>query len=81
MIIRVKLVKRITDDGVDFVRDEVPLGTLYEFNSDTLVNRDWRNLIANVVVTRPSAVVVRVDNGSKGWMPIELFEVDSEQTS
>lgn len=73
-IVKTTLKARTTQDGVDFIKDEVPLGKQYWIDLDSVRQGVWLNTDRNIEVTRPMAMVFAKEDGSDaGWMPLELF--------
>lgn len=80
---RAKLIRLRTLDGLNGVRQGIPLGTMYRVAPDTVCFMKWGNESApGKMVARSSIYVGPGDDGSvSGWMPLELLELESNLMS
>lgn len=76
MRVKAFLIARNTADGMDFVRDEVPLGKVYWIDPASIRDKEW------VRSDRPGTIVrqvVKTYSGPKGmftgFFPLELLKV------
>ena len=67
---RARLVKLKTDDGLFEVRDEVPLGKMYDVWLDSKKVVEGKNTVKNIFWKRE---VIWVSNFR--WIPTELLEI------
>lgn len=70
MIQRMKLVKRITDDGLLEMEDDVPLGKEYIVDTDTMREATLQYLPSHKI--HKKMIVTEVQTGT--WLAMELLE-------
>ena len=70
-----KLAKHVTSDGLCSVRDEVPIGTVYTVDVDSICELEWGNEGSSVVTARQSIHASASATGRDGWLPLELLEM------
>ena len=76
---KARVVKRDTEDGVNFLLDEVPIGFIYELDADSIHDLDWLDKRTGKTTKRATAIVYgsATNKGSAiGWMPLELFALE-----
>lgn len=69
-IVKAKLVKLVTDDGLVCVHDNVPIGKEYLIDYDTMHVAQGHNTEKNVDWEK-----IIVFDLLGGWLPIELLEI------
>lgn len=69
MIVTAILVKRITDDGLHEIHDNIPLGKKYQIDLSTIKKVDGYNHVKNISWKQREIVEVAFD----GWYPTELL--------
>jgi hypothetical protein len=69
-IVKAKLIKLITDDGLFSLEDGIPLGKEYLVDYDSMHIAQGRNVEKNVDWEK--MIICDVFGG---WMPIELLEI------
>jgi hypothetical protein len=82
------LTKRVTDDGVDFIKDDVPIGTLYEVDEKSVQLLSWYDKRTEKITPRPCILVftsyhkdfhgVKNSVDRPGWLPLELFNLEAD---
>jgi hypothetical protein len=81
------LIKRNTDDGVEFIKDDVPIGEIYEVDEKSIQSMLWGDLHTGKQTSRLSiSVLTSYHKGSTGgnskerpgWLPIELFNLEAD---
>jgi len=72
MIVKAKLIKRKTDDGLIELEDHVPLGKVYEVDLSTRAIRRGKNIEKSVFWERE----IILTEGQ--WFPTELLEICEE---
>lgn len=70
MIVQVRLIKRITDDGLMEIRDEVELGRLYRVDMAT---RHTMRLLHDSGAVHEKEMIRCYPPGN-GWLPVALLE-------
>ena len=75
-IIKGKLIKRISDDGLIDVQDHVPLGKEYFIDSDTIRTYTLMNARLNKIHKKQLGVDIIEDD----LFPIELLEFEHERS-
>lgn len=72
-IVKAKLIKRCTDDGIVEMNDNVPLGKTYNVDLDTIYKIEMIDTEKNVQKKRE---VIHDILG--GWIPLEMLEIRKE---
>ena len=80
MLVRAKVVKRNTSDGVEFLFDEVPIGFIYFADPQTRTFMEWYSLVHRKSVIRESIEVygsaLKHPRNTIGFMPTELLDIE-----
>jgi hypothetical protein len=71
-VLKAKLVKLQTDDGLVRLNPDVELGKTYLVYPESIKQIGWHNTEVNQTVRRESIWVE-----PSGWMPLELLEVEA----
>jgi hypothetical protein len=70
------LVRKATKDGTIEVKDEVPLGKIYEVDLDSICVGEWFQIKNGQLVRSKRAAIITYENGrASGRMPLELFDL------
>ena len=70
MIVKAKLIKRKTDDGLVEVHDHVPLGRIYQVDLSTRKMSRGMNLNTGQIWERETVLIEGL------WFPTELLEIE-----
>ena len=73
--VKATLVKKITDSGIDFIKDEIPLGKVYEVLPESIsegINLDSRTGECSTL----TIILASNDDGTFGWLPLELLKLE-----
>ena len=81
MIVVAKVVKRDTEDGVEFFHEDVPIGAKYLAESLTRGPVEWGDTKTGKKTTRDSILIVgrhseRNRGRAIGYVPTELLSID-----
>lgn len=75
VLVEARLVKRDTGDGVDFIKNSVPIGKVYWINLETLRQGSWYKTSTGKTVLRQTVDTYDKTSGFKdGSLPTELLE-------
>lgn len=70
-LVKAKLIKHVTNDGLMEMKNDIPLGKIYNVDSDTL-----RNVRAYNVEKRKHHIKMMVmDVNNNAFLPMELLEI------
>ena len=84
MKVRAIVAKRDTEDGTEFLLDEVPIGFVYEADLASIQISEWCNPKTKKTTARVSIHVTGSATGkgnSTGIMPLELFRLEPASSS
>lgn len=70
------LIKHTTDDGLVEMKDDIPLGKIYQVDLDTIRNGEGFNTVKKVKWERE--VVDVLDGQHWKWMPTEILSIERE---
>jgi hypothetical protein len=79
MQVKAIVVKRSTEDGVTFLRDEVPIGFAYLADTLDICTMSWYNTKTSKTTDRPCIWCKGSYTGIEpveGYMPMELFKLE-----
>ena len=73
-VVKAKLIKRCTNDGVVEMNDNVPLGRTYSVDLDTIYKFEMINTEKKVQKKRQV-----IHDVLGGWLPLEMLEIQKEE--
>lgn len=73
-VVEATLVKRITDDGLVEIRDEIPLGQVYQVDLETVCMMRGLHIQSRALWEREMIW----DAVAGGYLPTELLEIESQ---
>jgi hypothetical protein len=83
-LVKAKMVKRATDDGVEFFLDEVPIGFVYHADLDSRKRLKWGDRETGDWTVRDSIMIygsALVDPNEIGYCPTELLEIEDQKVN
>ena len=84
MKVRAIVAKRDTEDGTEFLLDEVPIGFVYEAELASIVIAEWYNTETAKKTARVNIHITGSATGKgnlTGIMPLELFRLEPASSS